>query len=203
MHASDSSADNLRGFKAIARSGKGLPYALKQTMYTLVQFKDNQQALKRLAFASTAIGKIQVRQRELCAQILCVMVRFCDVENGNIGIAKPNYMDTVTHQDLIREYERSFGPIHRSRWFRGIALLKCAGYLDVMAVNIDVSGQKQYRAKAAYKTLTDRFFSDTGVMHRDDVKKSVAKAKSRRLGSGLSNVFPTYQQLKTLFLQER
>lgn len=192
----------LRGFKAVSHSGKNLPYALKQVMYLLKTVETNPNALKQLSYDACASGLLQRRMRRLCSQILACFVRYCDVESGNVGIPKSKYMDTVTHDTLIREYEKSFGPIHRSRWFRGINALKNAGYLDVEAINIDVTGTKQYLAKAAMKMLTAAFFRDTGVMTREDVQDSLSKAKKKRLKSGLSNCFATYQQIKRTFIEQ-
>ncbi len=189
------------------------PYYTRQLLLSFAKFIDaphcyNNQLHDLLYCQSTVIG-LQLRQRITCVKVMTVLCAKMDVENYQVGIAKSDYMDTITHDAIMRLYEQFWGEsISLKRYYHTIHLLKMADFLTVDAVYIfdeekpfpeDKQGNVREEdiprvySKAAYKAITAKFVR---IFSHLDENESVCKSKrqaiEKRMRLGLSNVWVVY-----------
>ncbi len=151
-------------------SGKAkFPYCTKRLLLAFARFIDNPHCysgqLHDLYYCQSTVYGLQKRQRETCVKVMVAMC--CDLEVETLQIGKPqlDYMDTITHQTIMRNYEACWGePISEKRYYHAIKLFKMADFLVIDAVylqdrdllaNLDLKDEDLPRvySKPAYKTV--------------------------------------------------
>ena len=158
------------------------PYCTRRTLLAFAKFIDNPHAyenqLHDLLHCQIRVGGLQKRQRINCVKVMTVLMSKMDVENYQIGFAKSEEMETITHAWFMARYEQYWGEtISLKRYYHTIHLLKMADYLMVDAVFVydeevppalDDNGQikeedaPRIYSKAAYKTIRPSLWGSLG-----------------------------------------
>ncbi|MGD6739373.1 hypothetical protein ACN08S_11155 (plasmid) [Photobacterium leiognathi subsp. mandapamensis] len=89
------------------------PYCTKRLLLSFASFIDNPHGynnqLHDLYYCQSTIYGLQQRQRENCVKVMTVLCSWLEVETNQIGIAKREHMDTVTHKSIMKRYKKYWG----------------------------------------------------------------------------------------------
>ena len=201
-------------------SGKAkFPYCTKRLLLAFALFIDNPHCYSRqlhdLHYCQSTVYGLQKRQRETCVKVMVAMCCDLEVETHQIGKPQLDYMDTITHQTIMRNYEACWGePISEKRYYHTIKLFKMADFLVIDAVylqdrdllaNLDLKDEDLPRvySKPAYKTVTQKFINIFGLDTDDDVKKSKLRSIANRMKKGLKTLWVRYEAFSDAYVWKK
>lgn len=195
------------------------PYFTRRVLLGFADFIDNPHAynnkLHDLYYCQSVVCGLQLRQRENCVKVMVAMCCSLEVETYQIGKPKADFMDGITHNAIMADYERCWGePINPSKYFHTIGLLKLADFLVIDAVYLqdrevltDLSltdnDLPRVYSKAAYKRLTHKFISVFGLDNDDGAQKSKARSIAARIKAGLKTVWVRYEAFSDSFMWKK
>lgn len=134
----------------------------------------------------------QKRLRLTDMQVLIAIATYLDWASLRIGVTKKIEMDPVKHRAMMARYKKLYGDISESTWYRSISRLVRAGFLLSTPMNVKNSND-QVRGKAAYKTLTLKFFKELGLAKGGWLDKERELSQKRLNRYGLSNRWAEYE----------
>lgn len=191
------------------------PYYTKRLLLAFANFIDNPHGynnqLHDLYYCQSIIYGLQERQRENCVKVMTVLCSWLEVETNQIGLAKHEHMDTVTHKAIRDRYNQFWGEsISLKRYYHTIKLFKMADFLVIDAIflqdsdilaNLDLKDEELPRvySKAAYKSLTQKFVNIFGLHTDDGVMKSKQKSITKRIKAGLQTMWVTWQSFSDTY----
>ncbi|MCD9504024.1 hypothetical protein GLP37_17785 [Photobacterium phosphoreum] len=201
-------------------SGKAkFPYCTKRLLLAFARFIDNPHCysgqLHDLYYCQSTVYGLQKRQRETCVKVMVAMCCDLEVETHQIGKPQLDYMDTITHQTIMRNYEACWGePISEKRYYHAIKLFKMADFLVIDAVylqdrdllaNLDLKDEDLPRvySKPAYKTVTQKFINVFGLDNDEDVKKSKLRSIANRMKKGLKTLWVRYEAFSDAYVWKK
>ncbi|MEC6833601.1 hypothetical protein VXS06_17695 [Photobacterium toruni] len=201
-------------------SGKAkFPYCTKRLLLAFARFIDNPHCysgqLHDLYYCQSTVYGLQKRQRETCVKVMVAMCCDLEVETHQIGKPQLDYMDTITHQTIMRNYEACWGePISEKRYYHAIKLFKMADFLVIDAVylqdrdllaNLDLKDEDLPRvySKPAYKTVTQKFINIFGLDNDEDVKKSKSLSIAKRIKKGLKTLWVRYEAFSDAYIWKK
>lgn len=201
-------------------SGKAkFPYCTKRLLLAFARFIDNPHAyngqLHDLNYCQSIVYGLQKRQRETCVKIMVAMCCDLEVETYQIGKPKLEHMDTITHNTIIKNYEKCWGEsINDKRYYHAIKLLKMADYLVIDAVylqdrdllaDLDLKDDELPRvySKPAYKSLTQKFINIFGLANDEDVNKSKSLSIAKRIKKGLKTLWVRYEAFSDAYIWKK
>ena len=201
-------------------SGKAkFPYCTKRLLLAFARFIDNPHCysgqLHDLYYCQSTVYGLQKRQRETCVKVMVAMCCDLEVETHQIGKPQLDYMDTITHQTIMRNYEACWGePISEKRYYHAIKLFKMADFLVIDAVylqdrdllaNLDLKDEDLPRvySKPAYKTVTQKFINIFGLDNDEDVKKSKLRSIANRMKKGLKTLWVRYEAFSDAYVWKK
>lgn len=201
-------------------SGKAkFPYCTKRLLLAFARFIDNPHAyngqLHDLNYCQSIVCGLQKRQRETCVKIMVAMCCDLEVETYQIGKPKLEHMDTITHNTIIKNYEKCWGEsINDKRYYHAIKLLKMADYLVIDAVylqdrdllaDLDLKDENLPRvySKPAYKSLTQKFINIFGLDNDEDVKKSKLRSIANRVKKGFKTLWVRYEAFSDAYVWKK
>ncbi|PSW30459.1 hypothetical protein C9J21_18565 [Photobacterium phosphoreum] len=195
------------------------PYCTKRLLLAFARFIDNPHAynnqLHDLNYCQSIVYGLQTRQRETCVKVMVAMCCDLEVETYQIGKPKLEHMDTITHNTIIKNYEKCWGEtICDKRYYHTINLLKMADYLVIDAVylqdrdllaDLDLKDDDLPRvySKPAYKSLTQKFISIFGLDNDEHVKKSKLRSIANRIKMGLKTVWVCYEAFSDSYVWKK
>ncbi|MDP2558498.1 hypothetical protein Q8W15_16840 [Photobacterium damselae subsp. piscicida] len=192
------------------------PYCTKRLLFGFASFIDEPHGynnqLHNLYYCQSTIYGLQQRQRETCVKVMTVLCSWLEVETNQIGVAKKEHMDTVTHKTVIARYKEYWpnDPISQKRYHHTIKLLKMADFFVIDAIflqdsdilaNLNLKDEDFPRvySKAAYKSLTPKFVNIFGLHTDDGVMKSKRQSIAKRIKAGLQTMWVTWQSFSDTF----
>ncbi|WP_305840188.1 hypothetical protein [Photobacterium leiognathi] len=191
------------------------PYCTKRLLLAFASFIDNPHGynnqLHDLYYCQSIIYGLQERQRENCVKVMTVLCSWLEVETNQIGIAKREHMDTVTHKSIIKRYKKYWGEsISGKRYYHTIKLLKMADFIIIDAVflqdadilsNLDLKDEElpKVYSKAAYKALTQKFINVFGLEADVGVTQSKERSITKRIKAGLKTMWVTWQSFSDTY----
>ncbi|PSU75276.1 hypothetical protein [Photobacterium phosphoreum] len=201
-------------------SGKAkFPYCTKRLLLAFARFIDNPHCysgqLHDLYYCQSTVYGLQKRQRETCVKVMVAMCCDLEVETHQIGKPQLDYMDTITHQTIMRNYEACWDePISEKRYYHAIKLFKMADFLVIDAVylqdrdllaNLDLKDEDLPRvySKPAYKTVTQKFINVFGLDNDEDVKKSKLRSIANRMKKGLKTLWVRYEAFSDAYVWKK
>ncbi|WP_305812919.1 hypothetical protein [Photobacterium leiognathi] len=195
------------------------PYSTKRLLLAFAKFIDNPHCynnqLHDLNYCQSVVYGLQKRQRETCVKVMVAMCCDLEVETYQIGKPKLEYMDTITHKTIIKNYEACWGEsICDKRYYHTIKLLKMADFLVIDAVylqdrdllaNLDLKDEDLPRvySKPAYKSLTQKFINVFGLDNDEHVVKSKLRSIANRVKKGLKTAWVCYEAFSDSYVWKK
>jgi hypothetical protein len=219
QYAVTSRITQLGAQKQMASGKAKFPYCTKRLLLAFAHFIDNPHCYGRqlhdLHYCQSTVYGLQKRQRETCVKVMVAMCCDLEVETHQIGKPQLDYMDTITHHTIMRNYEACWGePISEKRYYHTIKLFKLADFLVIDAVylqdrdllaNLDLNDEDLPRvySKPAYKTVTQKFISVFSLDSDDGVVKSKLRSIANRMRKGLKTLWVRYEAFSDAYVWKK
>ena len=143
--------------------------------YTKKEYVDNKGVTRSLSSRG---------QRKLL-EVLVVLLTNCDFLSGQVGLAKKQHMDTISHDAFMLQHAKRFGyAISSSSWYRYIEILKTMKIFSGEAIRLFSKDYKTVRSESSYKWLSKAFLMRLGVF-KDHIRASIKLAYQKATSKGL------------------
>ncbi|WP_152559732.1 hypothetical protein [Vibrio sp. ER1A] len=161
-----------------------LPPYLNTVFKACREFIDNPQRFKELSKWSCMRRQ---DTRVNVAKVLVVLLARSDLIDGKIGIPTEEGMNTLSHDEIMKEYVLRWGEmIEDSKYYTVMRHLRNAGVLSVLQLRIELPGceEKTYRSAASYKQLSIQFFKELNVTMYENIAVMIYNNRSQAESKG-------------------
>jgi len=178
------------GFKArrITRGGKveNLPQEFARILKACEEFITNPKRFPSLyAWGGDGVNNVQCRR--LIARVLACILTNTDLIGGRIGQPTEAGIKTISWNQIAEDYALRFGEYVSPESVASVVRrLKQAAYLHTERINVNVNASEgEIRSAAAYKQLSERFFSDLKVVRYPNIVEMILATRTRQEKKGL------------------